>query len=126
MSFKELYQSKKMDADRALNLIRSGDRVVVGHACAEPSYLLDVLTEKQNSMRMLRSFIWWRWEKPDTAPRHGKSISGTIRCPWAVRPEKPLQKEEVTSHPLLFLKFQSFLKTAASRGRSINPDGSSR
>ena len=46
MSFKELYQSKKMDADQALNLIRSGDRVVVGHACAEPSYLLDVLTEK--------------------------------------------------------------------------------
>ena len=34
MSFKELYQSKKMDADQALNLIRSGDRVVVGHACA--------------------------------------------------------------------------------------------
>ena len=21
---------------------------------------------------MLRSFIWWRWEKPDTAPRHEK------------------------------------------------------
>ena len=100
MSFKELYQSKKMDADQALNLIRSGDRVVVGHACAEPSYLLDVLTEKA--------------EKPDTAPPAWKSISGTIRCSWAVRPEKPLQKEEVTSPPAFSLKFQSFLKTAAS------------
>ncbi len=46
MSFEELYQSKKMDADQALNLICSGDRVVVGHACGEPSYLLDVLVKK--------------------------------------------------------------------------------
>ena len=66
MSFKELYQSKKMDADQALNLIRSGDRVVVGHACAEPSYLLDVLTEKaeyggDGKSRILR-------------PRHGKAF----------------------------------------------------
>lgn len=35
-----------MDADQALNLIQSGDRIVVGHACGEPSYLLDVLVQK--------------------------------------------------------------------------------
>lgn len=46
MTFKELYQSKKMNAAQALDLVRSGDRVVVGHACAEPSYLLDALAEK--------------------------------------------------------------------------------
>ena len=35
MSFKELYQSKKMDADQALNLIRSGDlrRTVLPPGC---------------------------------------------------------------------------------------------
>ncbi|MEY8337798.1 acetyl-CoA hydrolase/transferase C-terminal domain-containing protein [Lachnospiraceae bacterium 62-35] len=46
MDWNELYQSRKMDADNALDLIHSGDRVVVGHACGEPSYLLDVLSEK--------------------------------------------------------------------------------
>lgn len=35
-----------MDADKALDLIRSNDRVVIGHACGEPSYLVDTLVKK--------------------------------------------------------------------------------
>ena len=46
MDWKELYESRKMEASQALDLIHSGDRVIVGHACGEPSYLLDVLVEK--------------------------------------------------------------------------------
>ncbi len=114
MSFKELYQSKKMDADQALNLIRSGDRVVVGHACAEPSYLLDVLTEKAEQYENVEIVHMVAMGKAGYCAPAWKSISGTIRCSWAVRPEKPLQKEEVTSPPAFSLKFQSFLKTAAS------------
>lgn len=38
-----LYQSKLRTADQAVSLIQSGDRVVVGHACGEPSYLIDTL-----------------------------------------------------------------------------------
>ena len=101
MSFKELYQSKKMDADQALNLIRSGDRVVVGHACAEPSYLLDVLTEKAE-----------QYENVEIV--HMVAMGTAGYCAPGMEKHFRHKKEEVTSPPAFSLKFQSFLKTAAS------------
>lgn len=41
MSWKELYQERRMTAEEALLKIRDNQRVVVGHACAEPGYLID-------------------------------------------------------------------------------------
>lgn len=46
MSWENDYQSKLMDADKALDFIKSGERVVIGHACGEPSYLVDVMVSK--------------------------------------------------------------------------------
>lgn len=43
MEWKALYESKKMTAEEAVKHIKSGDRVVVGHAVGEPSYLLDAM-----------------------------------------------------------------------------------
>ena len=45
MDWKTLYHQRTMSAPEAVGRIRSGDRVVVMHACGEPSYLLDVMTE---------------------------------------------------------------------------------
>lgn len=48
-SYQKIYLEKKADVDAALSLIRSGDRVIVGQAAAEPSSLLrrlHTLTEK--------------------------------------------------------------------------------
>ena len=41
MDWKTLYHQRTMSAPEAVGRIRSGDRVVVMHACGEPSYLLD-------------------------------------------------------------------------------------
>lgn len=38
-------QQKTVSADYAMHKIKSGDRIVVGHACGEPSYLVDKLVE---------------------------------------------------------------------------------
>lgn len=46
MSWKEVYESKLTTADEALNLIKSGDRVVIQHACGEPSYLVSEMVRK--------------------------------------------------------------------------------
>lgn len=46
MDWENDYRRKQMTAGQALDLIESGERVVVGHACGEPSYLLDVLVSK--------------------------------------------------------------------------------
>lgn len=46
-----MYDRKLMTAGQALDLINSGDRVVVQHAAGEPSHLLDVLVEKREQYR---------------------------------------------------------------------------
>ena len=43
MDWKTLYQQRTMTAEEAVSCIKSGDRVVVQHAVAEPSYLLDAM-----------------------------------------------------------------------------------
>ena len=40
MNWKEYYKQHLMSAEDAVNHIQSGNRVVVAHACGEPSYLL--------------------------------------------------------------------------------------
>jgi 4-hydroxybutyrate CoA-transferase len=41
--WKEIYESRKVSADEAVAKIKSGDRVVIGHACGEPSFLVDTM-----------------------------------------------------------------------------------
>lgn len=49
MDFKELYQSRVVSAEQALSHIKSGDRVGVAHAMAEPTYLLEEMVRlKEN------------------------------------------------------------------------------
>ena len=43
MDRKEYYEQHLMTAQEAVAHIKSGDRVVVAHACGEPSYLLDAM-----------------------------------------------------------------------------------
>ena len=43
MDWKTWYQEHLCPPQQAVRRIRSGDRVVVAHACGEPSYLLDVM-----------------------------------------------------------------------------------
>ena len=45
MSWNEYYESHKMTAEEAVNKIKSGDRVVLQHACGEPVYLVDKMVE---------------------------------------------------------------------------------
>ncbi|HWQ77931.1 MAG TPA: acetyl-CoA hydrolase/transferase C-terminal domain-containing protein [Anaerovoracaceae bacterium] len=45
MTIKELYNSKLCPASEAVGHIKSGDYVVVAHACAEPPVLIDAMVE---------------------------------------------------------------------------------
>jgi 4-hydroxybutyrate CoA-transferase len=51
MDWKQQFAARRMSADEAVGLIRSGDRVVVGHAVAEPSHLLAALVAARESFR---------------------------------------------------------------------------
>lgn len=45
MNWKEIYAGKICSSDEAVSYIKSGDRVVVAHACAEPVVLTDAMVE---------------------------------------------------------------------------------
>lgn len=88
-----------MDADKALDLIRSNDRVVIGHACGEPSYLVDTLVKKLPSMRTWKSSIWYPWERLYMYSLAWNGIFITMLCSQAAQPETPLRRDVPTTHP---------------------------
>lgn len=46
MSWETIYQNKLTTAEKAVDFIKSGERVVIGHACGEPTYLVDTMVAK--------------------------------------------------------------------------------
>lgn len=44
--WREIYHYKIVSAEKALQIVKSGDRVVTGHACAEPSVLIEALVNR--------------------------------------------------------------------------------
>jgi len=45
MNLKEVYESKVITAKQAAEKIKSGDRVVIGHAVGEPTAVIDAMVE---------------------------------------------------------------------------------
>lgn len=45
-NWKSLYKSKLVSADKALQAVKSGNRVVLGHACGEPPTLVEALVAR--------------------------------------------------------------------------------
>ena len=51
MNWKEYYQAHTMTAEEAVSHIQSGDRVVIAHACGEPTYLVDAMVSNASAYR---------------------------------------------------------------------------
>lgn len=51
MNLEELYKSKVVSPDEAVSHIKSGDKIVFGHACAEPQVLLNALVENKEKYK---------------------------------------------------------------------------
>ncbi|MEG6584782.1 acetyl-CoA hydrolase/transferase family protein [Dendrosporobacter sp. 1207_IL3150] len=45
-NWRNLYKHKIMGADEALKIVKSGDRVVIGHACGEPQTLVEAMVKR--------------------------------------------------------------------------------
>jgi len=50
-NFKEIYRDKFVTAEQAVQSVKSGDRVVLGHACGEPSVLVEALVARAEELR---------------------------------------------------------------------------
>jgi 4-hydroxybutyrate CoA-transferase len=51
MNWREAYKDKIVSADTAVKRIKSGDRVLVGHACGEPTVLVDAMVRRSPELR---------------------------------------------------------------------------
>lgn len=50
MSWTEEYRRKRVSAEEALKIVKSGDRVYIHAGCAEPEYLVKVLTRRKDEL----------------------------------------------------------------------------
>lgn len=50
-NWQDKYSQKTMSPQAALQMVKSGDRVVIGHACGEPQILVEALVEQANRLR---------------------------------------------------------------------------
>ncbi|RVU54251.1 acetyl-CoA hydrolase/transferase family protein [Anaerosphaera multitolerans] len=48
MNWKEEYERKKVSLEEAVKYIKSGDRVVIGHACGEPAKLVEAMVDNKD------------------------------------------------------------------------------
>ena len=92
MNWKEYYKQHLMSAEDAVNHIQSGNRVVVAHACGEPSYLLDVMVANAKAYKdveIVHMVAMGKAEycKPEYARseerRVGKECVSTCRSRWS-------------------------------------------
>lgn len=51
MNWKEIYNSKLVSAEEAVTKIKSGDRVVIGHAVAEPTEIIDAMVANHEAYK---------------------------------------------------------------------------
>lgn len=51
MDWVDIYKSKLVSAEEAVSKIKSNDRVVVGHACGEPSELIDAMVANRENYK---------------------------------------------------------------------------
>ena len=50
MDWREYYMSRTTSASQAVRAVKSGDRVVLGHACGEPQLILDALVNRAEEL----------------------------------------------------------------------------
>lgn len=50
MNWQEYYQSRSTTPEQAVMAVKSGDRVVLGHACGEPQLIVDAMVSRANEL----------------------------------------------------------------------------
>ena len=96
MSWKETYRSRQATAEEATAYIKSGDRVIVGHACGEPSYLLDVMVQLAEDYRDVEIVHMVAMGSANTASPRMRRISATTPfLPEATAATRSLRDAEI-------------------------------
>ncbi|MCL2864084.1 MAG: 4-hydroxybutyrate CoA-transferase [Lachnospiraceae bacterium] len=75
MSWRDAYQSKRVTANEAVSHIKSGDRIVLAHAAAEPMILVDAMAANADAYRDVEFVnLVCLTEAPYCAPEYQKNF----------------------------------------------------
>lgn len=98
-----------------MELIKSGNRVVIGHACAEPSYLVDAMVANAESYHDVEIVHMVAMGKAGYAQPEWNPISATMLFSLAALQEKQSQRAAVTILRASSTAFHHYLQTEVSR-----------
>ena len=87
MDWKKIYQERLVSAEEALSHVKSGDHVALGHALAEPTYLLEEMVRLKDNYKNV-SFPDWFREKLHMRQKDWESTSEHALCFWEHPQEK--------------------------------------
>ena len=112
MSWENEYKSKLTTAEKAVELIKSGNRVVIGHACAEPSYLVDAMVANAESYHDVEIVHMVAMGKPATHNLAWNPTSATTLFSLEEQREKPLRKDAEIIPRAFSTGSRNYLQTA--------------
>ena len=107
MSWKELYE-KTGNRRRSCKQIKSGDRVVVGHAVGEPSYLLDKMVENKDQYENVEIVHMVAMGKAEYCAPGMENIFVTMQSLLVDQREKLLRKVVVILLQSTSMKYRNF------------------
>lgn len=105
MNWKTYYQEHLTTAEGAVKKIKSGDRVVVAHACGEPSHLLEAMVANADAYRNVEIVHMVAMGKGEYCNQNTLTTSATTLFSWAEAPGTPLPRGGVILPPASSSRF---------------------
>lgn len=109
-NWKKIYQQKIVSAAEAVKNVKSGDKVVTGHACAEPGALIDALVERASELENVQIGHMVSMGQAKTAqPGLEKSFR---HCAWFVTApvRKAVEEKRADFAPVFFSEVPRLFK----------------
>ena len=114
-NWKVEYQRKMTTAEKAVKVVKSGDRIIFSHACGEPRTLPGELVKRAKELRNIEIVHRSRWARLCTAGRSMRKISGTFPYLLGALPGKQSGKIGRTTSHATTARFLPFLTHFADR-----------
>ena len=114
MSWKEYYQKHRMSAAEAIQLVRSGNVVSIGHAVGEPTALVDALVANADQLHDVELLHMVLMGKGEYLTERMQGHFRTTRCLLAALPAARSSRDAPTSPLVIFIWCPSCCAPACS------------
>jgi len=115
MNWKTEYNAKKVSLEQALRTVKSGNRVVVGHATGEPVSLVEELIKQKERLTDVEIVHMVAIGKCEYCYPGMENIFAITLFLWEPIPAKRSMKEEQILRRYFFRRYRDYLKNLFCR-----------